>query len=155
MKRIILNIVFILMAVPMFGQYVEIEGYDLNDNSIEFLRTYYNNYNKYGIATYLIKYENDVDSPWNRIDEYEVRFANGTIIEFDKNGELKSIDCGKDDFVPLMIIPSVIQNALRNYTRNLEIIEYSIERSRLFVDYEIELKNGKEFTFNKRGKLKE
>ena len=154
MKRFLFNMLFILMVLPIFGQHIEVEGYDLPNESIKFLRTYYNNYNKYGTPIYLVEYD-DYDSPFHKIDEFEVHFVNGTIIEFDTDGRLKSIDCGKDDVVPFDIIPSIIRNALRQYSRNLEIVEYSIERGRLFVEYEIELKNGQEFVFNKRGKLKE
>jgi hypothetical protein len=60
-----------------------------------------------------------------------------------------------DDIVPLSIIPSNIKNALRRYTRNFNIVEYSIDRGRLTIDYEIELNNGIEYKFNKNGKLKE
>lgn len=153
MKRIILNVVFILMALPMFGQYVQIEGYDLPNKSIEFLRKYYGNYNKYGMPRYFVECE-ESNSPVYEIEEFEVIFENGTKIEFDMNGELKSIDCGENDVISLDIIPSVIKKKLKRYFKKFEIIEYSIERGCLFIEYEIELKNGREFVFNRLGKIK-
>jgi hypothetical protein len=131
---------------------MEIEGYELPNNSIEFLRDNYNSYSKYGTPMFYVEYDNIRNC---RVDEFEVHFANGTVIEFDRDGKLKSIDCGNNDIVPLSIIPSNIKNALRRYTRNFNIVEYSIDRGRLTIEYEIELNNGIEFKFNKNGKLKE
>ena len=136
----------------MFAQHMEIEGYDLPDNSIEFLRDNYNSYSKYGTPMFYVEYD---ETRNYRVDEFEVHFSNGTVIEFDRDGELKSIDCGQNDTVPLSIIPSKIKTALKRYTRNFNIVEYSIDRGRLTIEYEIELNNGIEYKFNKNGKLKE
>ena len=152
MKKFIFSVIFIMLALPMFSQHMEIEGYDLPNNSIEFLRDNYNSYSKYGTPMFYVEYD---DNRNGRVDEFEVHFANGTVIEFDRDGKLKSIDCGNNDIVPLSIIPSNIKNALRRYTRNFNIVEYSIDRGRLTIDYEIELNNGIEYKFNKNGKLKE
>lgn len=152
MKRILFSLIFIILGTPMFSQHMEIEGYELPNNSIEFLRDNYNSYSKYGTPMFYVEYDDNRNS---RVDEFEVHFANGTVIEFDRDGNLKSIDCGNDDIVPLSIIPSNIKNALRRYTRNFNIVEYSIDRGRLTIDYEIELNNGIEYKFNKNGKLKE
>lgn len=152
MKKILLSLIFIILGTPIFSQHMEIEGYELPNNSIEFLRDNYNSYSKYGTPMFYVEYD---DNRNGRVDEFEVHFENGTVIEFDRDGKLKSIDCGKNDIVPLSIIPSCIKNALRRYTRNFNIVEYSIDRGRLKIEYEIELNNGIEFKFNKNGKLKE
>ena len=151
MKKFIFSVIFIMLALPIFSQHMEIEGYELPNNSIEFLRDNYNSYSKYGTPMFYVEYD---ETRNYRVDEFEVHFSNGTVIEFDRDGELKSIDCGQNDTVPLSIIPSKIKIALKRYTHNLTIIEYSIDRGRLTKDYEIELNDGREFTFNKNGKLK-
>lgn len=152
MKKILLSLIFIILGTPIFSQHMEIEGYELPNNSIEFLRDNYNSYSKYGTPMFYVEYD---DNRNGRVDEFEVHFANGTVIEFDRDGKLKSIDCGNNDIVPLSIIPSKIKNTLRRYTRNFNIVEYSIDRKRLTIEYEIELNNGIEFKFNKNGKLKD
>ena len=139
-----------MLALPMFSQHMEIEGYDLPNNSIEFLRENYS-HSKYSTPIYLVEYD---DTRNGKVEEFEVHFINGTVIEFDRDGKLKSIDCGQNDTVPLSIIPSKIKTSLKRYTSNLTIIEYYIDRGRLTIDYEIELNDGREFTFNKKGKLK-
>lgn len=134
----------------MFAQHMEIEGYDLPNNSIKFLRENYS-HSKYGTPIYLVEYD---DTRNGKVEEFEVHFVNGTVIEFNRDGELKSIDCGIGDIVPLSIIPSKICNTLKCYEKNLEIVEYTIDRELFLTEYEIELRNGREFTFNKNGKLK-
>ena len=53
-----------------------------------------------------------------------------------------------------MLIPLKIQKALECFEKNLDIVEYSIERGVFTTEYDIKLRNGKEFTFKKNGNLK-
>lgn len=79
--------------------------------------------------------------------DYDVIFTNGEKIEFDRKGEWKEIDC-KLSAVPTKLIPQQIQSYVKeNYAGN-KIIK--IEKDRRKGEYEIELSNGIEITFNKQ-----
>lgn len=66
MKKIVLSLIFIILGTPIFSQHMEIEGYELPNNSIEFLRDNYNSYSK-----------------------YEIELNDGIEFKFNKNGKLK------------------------------------------------------------------
>ena len=134
----------------MFAQHMEISISDLDDKSIEFL---IDNYSELMCQSpiYFVEYD---DSRNGRIDEFEVHFVNGTIIEFDENGDLKAITCGESDVIPLFILPYKIKNALKNYTINFDIIEYSINKHFCRKEYYIKFNNGNKIKINKNGKIK-
>lgn len=109
------------------------------------------NYNDREVICYQIDFTN---YNFNKIEDYEVLYENGTKLEFLKNGNLKSIDCGRLEHVKWDILPDklsefVITKFMREY-----VMEYSIEyKFKKPYKYEIELSNGLELTFNKKYKL--
>ena len=79
---------------------------------------------------------------------YDVVLQNGTKLEFDKKGNLTEIDC-KQGKVPAKLIPQAIRNYLKkNYPAQAV---KKIEKSKN--EYEVELANGLDLTFNKHFQL--
>ena len=74
---------------------------------------------------------------------YEVFFVNGSKVEFDKNGDWKDVDCGKEQ-VPAGIVPDQIGSYVKKNHPGQQIVK--IDRDRR--DYEIELKSGLEIKFD-------
>ena len=79
---------------------------------------------------------------------YDVVLQTGTKLEFDKKGKLTEIDC-KQGKVPAELIPQAIRNYLKkNYpAQAVKKIEMSKN------EYEVELANGLDLTFNKHFQL--
>lgn len=85
-------------------------------------------------------------------NEYDVRFANGWELEFNRKGEWETIDC-KHEAVPssiIALIPESIPASIRNISTN----EYITEISKNRWEYDIELSNGLDLEFSLSGKLK-
>ena len=79
---------------------------------------------------------------------YDVVLKNGTKLEFDKKGNLTEIDC-KQGTVPTQLIPQAIKNYLKaNYARQ-SVKKIELNKN----EYEVELTNGLDLTFNKRFQL--
>jgi len=76
---------------------------------------------------------------------YEVRFVNGSKVEFEKNGEWDNVDCHKDK-VPDGIVPAQIEEYVNKNHSGQQIVK--IDRDRR--NYEIELRNGIEIKFDLR-----
>lgn len=76
---------------------------------------------------------------------YDVVFADGTKLEFDKNGEWKEVDM-KPAAVPAAIVPERIANYIRSNYPDAAIV--AIERTPR--KYEVELSNGLEVKFDIR-----
>lgn len=79
---------------------------------------------------------------------YDVVLRNGTKLEFDKKGNLTEIDC-KQGIVPSQLIPQPIKTYLKENYRG-EIVK-KIELNKK--EYEVELANGIDLTFNKHFQL--
>ena len=75
---------------------------------------------------------------------YDVVLNNGTKVEFDKNGNLTEIEC-KQDAVPAALIPNAINTYLRQTYPEYKVRKFETKRN----EYEVELSNGLEITFNK------
>lgn len=152
MKKILSSILLIMLTLPVFSQHMEIEGYDLPNKSIEFLRTHYDNFQKYGKAIYCVEYD---ETKYCKVDDFEVYFMNGTIVEFYRNGNLKSITCGDGDTVPSALVPSDIKKAIKCYAKNSEIFKFHIEKGVFSRYYVIHFKDEKKIILKRNGKLKE
>ena len=79
-------------------------GFEIEFHDKKLLTEFVEKIKKYVIDYKAIIIKIDPDIIWkeydyNRVDEYEVHFNNGTKIEFDAKGYLKSIDCGRNDFI--------------------------------------------------------
>ena len=83
-----------------------------------------------------------------RSKSYEVKFANGGSIDFDKKGEWTEIDCGTSA-VPAKFIPQAIRKQVEKKWPNTTIVKIEKDRKR----YEIELSDGLEITFNQKFKI--
>lgn len=149
MKRITKIITFILVFI--FGLVFDINAQskiisknELPDNSKLVIESFYNN----------LKFICIKEGKYLNI-EYEVKFENGTSLEFDRKGNIKSIDCGKKDFIDAELIPYEILKFISINYPQLRIIEYSIEyKNTRYETHEIELHNGLELVFSGRYKNK-
>ena len=79
---------------------------------------------------------------------YDVVLKNGTKLEFDKRGNLTEIDC-KQGIVPDLLIPQAITNYLKENYEGQSVRKIEINRK----EYEVELTNGLDLTFNKHFQL--
>lgn len=81
---------------------------------------------------------------------YDVTFADGNSIEFDKNGKWKEIKCQQGS-VPASVIPSFIKSYVKeNYPgATVKQLEYD-KRDK---DYDVKLSNGWELKFDRNGNL--
>ena len=79
---------------------------------------------------------------------YDVVLQNGTKLEFDKKGNLTEIDC-KQDTVPDQLIPQAIKNYLMDNYAGQSVKKIEMNKN----EYEVELTNGLDLTFNKHFQL--
>ena len=79
---------------------------------------------------------------------YDVVLQNGTKLEFNKKGELTEIDC-KQGVVPVNLIPLSTKNYLQNNYPGQSVKKLEIKKK----EYEVELSNGMDLTFNKHFQL--
>ena len=75
---------------------------------------------------------------------YDVVLQNGTKLEFDKKGNLTEIDC-KQATVPAKLIPQAIRNYLKENYPAQAVKKIEMNKN----EYEVELANGLDLTFNK------
>ena len=79
---------------------------------------------------------------------YDVVLQNGTKLEFDKKGNLTEIDC-KQGIVPVQLIPQTIKNYLKDNYSGQSVKKIEMNKN----EYEVELTNGLDLTFNKHFQL--
>lgn len=79
---------------------------------------------------------------------YDVVLRNGTKLEFDKKGNITEIDC-KQGIVPSQLIPQPIKNYLKKNYRREAVRKIELNKK----EYEVELTNGIDLTFNKHFQL--
>ena len=79
---------------------------------------------------------------------YDVVLQNGTKLEFDKKGNLTEIDC-KQATVPVKLIPQAIKNYLMANYAGQSVKKIEMNKN----EYEVELANGLNLTFNKHFQL--
>lgn len=79
---------------------------------------------------------------------YDVVLQNGTKLEFDKKGNLTEIDC-KQATVPVNLIPQAIKNYLMANYAGQSVKKIEMNKN----EYEVELANGLDLTFNKHFQL--
>lgn len=80
--------------------------------------------------------------------KYEVKFLDGTELEFRKDGEWDKVDC-KYSEVPAALIPATIANFVKTNYAGATIVKIDKER----YGYEIELSNDFELKFDHQGNL--
>lgn len=79
---------------------------------------------------------------------YDVVLQNGTKLEFDKKGNLTEVDC-KQSIVPDQLIPQAIKNYLMDNYAGQSVKKIEMNKN----EYEVELANGLDLTFNKHFQL--
>lgn len=79
---------------------------------------------------------------------YDVVLRNGTKLEFDKKGNLTEIDC-KQSIVPSQLIPQPIKNYLKENYPAQAVKKIEMNKK----EYEVELTNRIDLTFNKHFQL--
>ena len=79
---------------------------------------------------------------------YDVVLQNGTKLEFDKKGNLTEID-RKQGNVPAQLIPQAIKNYLKDNYAGQSVKKIEMNKN----EYEVELTNGLDLTFNKHFQL--
>ena len=79
---------------------------------------------------------------------YDVVLQNGTKLEFAKKGNLTEIDC-KQAIVPDQLIPQAIRNYLMDNYAGQSVKKIEMNKN----EYEVELTNGLDLTFNKHFQL--
>ena len=79
---------------------------------------------------------------------YDVVLQNGTKLEFDKKGNLTDINC-KQGIVPALLIPQAIKNYLKDNYAGQSVKKIEMNKN----EYEVELTNGLDLTFNKHFQL--
>ena len=79
---------------------------------------------------------------------YDVVLQNGTKLEFDKKGNHTEIDC-KQATVPAKLIPQAIRNYLKENYPAQAVKKIEMNKN----EYEVELANGLDLTFNKHFQL--
>ena len=79
---------------------------------------------------------------------YDVVLKNGTKLEFDKKGNLTEIDC-KQATVPANLIPQAIKDYLKDNYAGQSVKKIEMNKK----EYEVELTNGLDLTFNKHFQL--
>ena len=77
---------------------------------------------------------------------YDVILQNGTKLEFDKRGNVIEIDCKQGAAVPGKLIPQAISKYLQNNYPRQTVRKIEFNKN----EYEVELTNGLDITFNKR-----
>lgn len=80
-------------------------------------------------------------------DGWEVNFTNGTEIDFNSAGSWTSIDCGPRDTVPYDLVPVNIHTFVKENYPSAGVVEISRDNK----EYEVELSNGIEATFDLHG----
>lgn len=82
---------------------------------------------------------------------YDVIFANGDKVEFDKKGKWTKVDC-KHGQVPQGIIPMLIQKYIAKNYPDAKVIKIELTDRK---GYEVDLNNGLDIEFDKRMNVKD
>lgn len=149
MKKIFILMFCLFTFICINAQSIDVNKEDLHPNMIEFIDKHFSDLS---IVYCSVEYTTNC---YRNVDEVEVRFVNGTKVEFDAYGNLKSVDCEGRNFVPVNVLPKRIVEYINMKYPNSNVTDFSIERtsrSRI-LKYEVDLSNGIELLFNKHGKI--
>lgn len=79
---------------------------------------------------------------------YDVIFANGDKVEFDRSGEWTEVQC-KFTQVPDKLVPEQVKKFVTENYPESKVVKFERDRN----DYEVKLSNGWELTFDKQYQL--
>ncbi len=82
--------------------------------------------------------------------DYEVRFEDGSKIDFDKDGDWINIEMKNNGGVPKSVIPS----AINAYVSSKHSNNYVVDIDKECREYNVELNNGIDIVFDKNGNFK-
>lgn len=91
-----------------------------------------------------------IDKTLGHVNDYEVILTDGTEVEFDAKGNLKSVDTANNKSVPEALIPKAITAFVRKAHKGQKIVGIDIDSK----GYEVELSNGIEIEFDHNGVFK-
>lgn len=80
--------------------------------------------------------------------DYEVVLKNGTEVEFDSTGNLKSVDAGANGVPSSLVLPA-ISTYIKQNCKNQKIVELEIKKN----NYKVELQDGRDLLFDRDGKF--
>lgn len=80
------------------------------------------------------------------VDEFEVVLKNGTEVEFDAEGGLKSVDAGSNGVPSSLLLPA-IQTYIKKNCGNQKVVELEINKK----NYKVELQDGRDLLFDRNG----
>jgi len=81
--------------------------------------------------------------------EYELKFTDGTVVEFDTKGNWTKIDC-VSKAVPCEVVPAEVKSAVEKNFPQAVIFEIEHDRR----GYEVKLSNGIELEFDRKFQMK-
>jgi hypothetical protein len=79
---------------------------------------------------------------------YDVIFANGDKVEFDRKGQWTDVEC-KRGGVPAAVLPKQISDYVENNHKGVKVVKIERDGNR----YDVDLANGWDLTFNKNFKV--
>lgn len=134
MKKTFLSILCLISMSIMACSHenIPISKNELPQKALQFINSYFSEF--------------EISTIFRDGNEYEVRFANGSDIEFTKKGEWKSVD-----FQTYPVPTGFIPEAILSYIHNNFAQNYIVEISRDHHGYDVELNNGIDLDFDKEG----
>ncbi len=137
MKKILVFCATLLCSAAMMANDVLVTVDQMPASAQAFLKTYFPNDNiAYATA----------DRTMTFVTDYDVRLADGTEIEFNRDGSLRKIEC-KMRPMPEGIVPAKMVAYIQAAFPNVLIKEYKIE----YFGQKVELTNGLELIFDNDG----
>ena len=133
---IMISAIMSLACSSAFAEDVAITVKQLPTEAQQFLST-----NFADVKVLYVTHDKDVTD-----NDYTVALADGTKIEFDRNGKWKSIE-NKRNFVPASLIPQSINTYIQTHYSTLKVVQ--IDRKAL--GYEVELNSDIELKFDLNG----
>lgn len=84
----------------------------------------------------------------NRAKEFDVKMQDGSEFEFDKNGDWKEVKNKRHGVSPAIVPHSILAYVAKSFPRN-KVVKISRNARK----YEVELTNGLDLEFNKKGEF--
>lgn len=81
-----------------------------------------------------------------QVDDYDVILNDGSEVEFDRNGNVKSVDCGSTSVPEALVLKPIRDYVAKNF-KGAKIVGIETNRK----SYEIELSSGMELKFDRSG----
>ncbi|UIR54725.1 PepSY-like domain-containing protein [Sphingobacterium sp. SRCM116780] len=132
-------VVLVALSTSGFAQKKVINSNQLPANAQTFIK---NNFSTNQISSIIEETENLF------YKEYKIILKNGTKIDFDKTGNWEEVD-GENTAIPLKIVPTAIKNYIAKSFPDTQIVKIKQSNRK----YEVEISNGLELQFNKKGQF--